>query len=749
MRATGTGRLTAVITAMITAMVAVSVLGVAGGASAQVPLGGMNLEGEVTSGTRFFLEEPSKSRAAKFEEYRDLREGLVLQELRLRLLRPDESYSVGLEGGKWGLRDQEFSLRGGRLGLWEFGFDWDQTPHIYSTNARMLAAETHRGVFELPTARPLLPAYNAGRELDEISTRWDTARLSLLLTPTPDLDLKAEYTRIHKDGDRPMGMAFGNFNHNSVELPAPIEETIHDARIGGTLAREQWQLQIGYAFSMFDNGRKSVIADNPCFGLAAAIAVGGCGFAAGGAQSAGRASLAPDNMAHTVSLAGGVNLPMRTRVNANVAYSLRLQNESFLPQTINAALAGNPALTLPQRSLNGLASTLLFIVAATNRPITPLTLSFKYRFYESDDMSNRVVFPAHALNDRALVVGLGASDPAERAPQIARRYDYTRQNADLGARWRFGHPVSLTLGGGWEAWQRNSEREVPESNEIFAKAALDVTPLDWFLARLTYRPSVRRISNYNANPAAGGVGDPQFVLMRKFDEGERDRHRADLLLQLMPTDTLTTSLTGSWWSDDYVDSPFGLRNDDSWSAGIDVTWTPAERISLLGGYVREWDFRKQRARHRPAPGADFKDFDWISNSTDTIDTFHLRGNVALLPTTLDWTFGANYSYALGRVETRNPVAPASGGAFQNALATAMRFPAFEDSLLRLETGLTYQFWKSWTASLGYVFESFQKHDWRTDGLNPFVPGVTSIWLGNDARNYAAQIVGVTIRYRIK
>ena len=58
--------------------------------------------------------------------------------------------------------------------------------------------------------------------------------------------------------------------------------------------------------------------------------------------------------------------------------------------------------------------------------------------------------------------------------------------------------------------------------------------------------------------------------------------------------------------------------------------------------------------------------------------------------------------------------------------------------------------KSWTARLGYVFESFQKHDWRTDQLNPFVPTAgSSIWLGNDLRNYTANIITATIGYRFK
>ena len=77
-------------------------------------------------------------------------------------------------------------------------------------------------------------------------------------------------------------------------------------------------------------------------------------------------------------------------------------------------------------------------------------------------------------------------------------------------------------------------------------------------------------------------------------------------------------------------------------------------------------------------------------------------------------------------------------------------PAFEDNLFRLDTGLRYHFSKAWTLGFAYAFESFTKHDWRTDTLNPFLPGVvSSIWLGNDVKNYTAHIVALTLGYRFK
>lgn len=726
----------------VTALLLTGALGVA---SAQTQLGGMNLEGEIEAGGRYFIQKPSMKERQKFEEYRDIPDGPFLQTLQLRLFRPDESYSVEAFGTKWGQQDQTFSFNVGRIGKWEFGFEWDQTPHIFSTDARMRAIETRRGVFTLPTARPPLATYNDAPPLHEIGVRWDKGHVSYKFHLTPDLELVAEYTRTHKDGDRPMGMAFSSPGGNFMEVLQPIEHTIHDFRLRGSYATPLWQLQVGYVFSAFENELNKVIADNPCFGTPA-----GCGAGDGPANARGQTSLPPNNMAHTLNLAGGVNLPLRTRINGNLAYSVRLQSDAFLPHTVNPALAGNPDLALPKPTLDGNVQTALVNLSATTRPFDLVTFGAKYRYYEFDDWSRTLTFPDGVLNDNALT---GRS-------RSAGRWSYKRHNADLDARWRLIEPFVVTTGIGWEEWDRNEHREVPKSDEFFAKAAVDVTPAEWLLARLTYTPSIRRISNYNTHAhaehnvvedAAAALAG-QSVLLRKFDEAERDRQKLELQLMFTPVETLSATHTVGWRYDDYVSSPLGLQQETGWSTGLDLSWTPVQRLSFSAGYTYEQMFQKMRSRSRPVTGTttfDFADYDWISDLDDTVHTIYTNVRASLIPKVLDFSLGGNYSNALGRIDTRNPNAVVSGTAAQIASARAQRLPAFEDTLLRLDTKLSYHFLKNWTASLAYVFESFEKTDWRTDTLNPFIPGVSSIWLGNDAKNFSAHIVGLTLGYRFK
>jgi hypothetical protein len=125
--------------------------------------------------------------------------------------------------------------------------------------------------------------------------------------------------------------------------------------------------------------------------------------------------------------------------------------------------------------------------------------------------------------------------------------------------------------------------------------------------------------------------------------------------------------------------------------------------------------------------------DWLSDSTDTVDTFQASIKATTIPQKLDFNFNGSYS-----VNQPNDI--------------TMRRPVFEYAYARIEAALRYHFTKSLTGKLFYVFESFTKHDWQTDTLTPFLGSSVSgtpIFLGIDQKNYWAQIVCVTLKYKFE
>ena len=753
-------------------------------------LGGWNLLGEIEAGGRALIQNPNGERTpgladGKFEEYRDINNGLFLQNLQLRLFRPDEAYSIEMMGKDWGLHTQEFHLLGERLGQWQLGFDWDQMRHVYSTDSQTLFKVFGDNVFIVrgnSNGRPPIFDWNnapnwgcsqasipfGSNDCDgQISQQWYTGRLYFKLSPSPNLDITSELTRIFKTGQRPFGMAFGSPGGNFVELIQPIDQTIYNWKTLGTWVQEKFQLQWSYLLSVFVNDFPWVRADNPCNGngisppVPPAAGTTGCP-AVGNTGQFGTTSLPPNNQAHTVNVAGGVNLPMQTRVNSSFTYQWRLQNQDFQRQTYSNGLVGNNlSLQNPQSSLNGNVQTLLFNLDATSRPLAaPVTFALKYRLYDYMDFSDTIHFQAFIINDQNSITN---------TPYAAGRASFLRQNADLSARYQFGPPAAWTVGVGYEGWNRNDQWEVSNTNELLAKSSFDYTPNDWLLSRTSFSAGYRRMDGYthnawfiaNANQPPGYDGSgSQLSELRKFYLADRNQYILSQMLQITPVESVAITPSATYKNTQYLASGLtqngtwfntamlGLQTVISWNAGMDVSWTPTDRLSFSAGYVYESIFQKQRSRNN---GPNDPSMDWVSDSTDQFNTYNASMKAILIPGKLTFNTSAVYSQALGRVQQYSP--NATGSPVYNANQpndVTWRWPAFYDQLARLDASIDYEFAKHWTAKFFYAYESFANANWQTGPLVPVQPNTTgSVFLGQHWQDYVAQIVGVTLKYKFE
>jgi hypothetical protein len=275
------------------------------------------------------------------------------------------------------------------------------------------------------------------------------------LQPVEKLELKAEYSRIHKEGSRPIGMAFGSPGNNFLELLEPIDQTIHDFKLRAAWAEEAYQIQFQYGLSIFHNEFSALTADNPCFANAAA-----CGASDGrrAAPRTGQTSLPPSNMAHSLSLSAGVTLPMRTRLQGTFAWGMYLQDETFLPHTINPAL-NSVDLRLPPDEPGR---------AGADVPAEP------ERGHPASAAGHRVrevpLLQPERPERRDDVPGSRRQRPQHYPGSAARgRFDYSKQNGDVDVRWVILRPVALTVGVGWEEWNRNEHREVRRATSSSAR----------------------------------------------------------------------------------------------------------------------------------------------------------------------------------------------------------------------------------------------------------------------------------------
>lgn len=718
------------------------------------PEGGKTLiSGETEIGGRAFLNGgPSERDRGKFEEYRDIPPGLFLEKFLFRLEQEEKGYIVELQAQDAGEKDQNFLLRATKLGRYAFEFEWNQIPHHFSNTARTPYVQTAPGVYELPNslqtqlqgasaaARPgILQGYLSALPDAPLGTRWDIARFLYRSTQMPNVDLQIEYTVTRKQGTRPIGTTFAFTNQ--VELPEPIDQKIDDVRLSVDLVKENWQLQFSYNLSVFHNDVNVLIWDNPLRDSDSATA-----------PARGLIDLPPSNVAHTLGLSGGADLPMRGRLTAALSYSWRFQDDPFVPHTINLAIS-DPGLALPADSLNGEVQVQTASLRYVGHPLETLSTNASYRLYNLVNNTPEYTFPAQVTGDSTLV----------NEPVTSSSFGYMKQNGHLGFGWQAREALSVGLGYDWERWDRNEHhREAPRSDEHTPKLTFDYRAMEAVLLRLSYAPSWRRIDTYNpfahlAHTVGDEVGPDatqgQHILLRKYDEADRNRQRFDFLAQTNPTEAITFTPTFSWRNDHYTDSAFGLQNDRNWAAGFDFSWNPTERVVFFLGYMREEINARQTSRYREPPlQLDNPTYDWVSDNEDTVNTLSANADLVLVPQKLDLLLAWSYSKAVARMHAFNPIAPSGGTPTQNAAATAADFPNITERLGQLEATLRYHIQRALQVKFRYLMEVFNISDFRTDEVAPFMGGVeagsgTSIYLGAQIRDYAAHLVAVSLDYQ--
>src|SRR3990172_4836952 len=503
--------------------------------------------------------------AAKCQEYRVLDTNPFLDHARISLETKDKKRYVEFTTFDAGRNDQSYSFLAGKYGGYELEIFLDQIPHLLSTTGRTLFAITetdntasltlglsqaerlaiqNASTTGTPSPRAVLlnGFLNSGAVPVDLGFTTSKGGFGLKYALSDSLDFGVRYTYTEKDGTIPMGAGFGGPGGSIIELPAPVFNRTHLGEGKLQFARPGWNVAIGGTVSHFDQGIDNVAFDNPLQATATATL-----------SARGRTTFDPSNQAYSVFLTGGLSLPLRTRITGKFSYGWRSQDDPFVPHTINPIIGANPALALPQSSLDGDIRTTLITLNGSSRPFaSPLTLYGGFRYYDFDNNTPEIEFPAHVVRDQ----GAAVVDPRVNAP-----YSYTKYNAKLDAGYPLLSNLHSKLGFEWERWDRDpNHREVPTSDEYTLKTSLDYTPTDSLLFRLAYRHSWRNIDEYNTQAHHQHLvldieeGDPaeslelkvQSTLLRKFDEADRTRDRVEFLASITPIETLNFTATSSF-----------------------------------------------------------------------------------------------------------------------------------------------------------------------------------------------------------
>jgi len=722
-------------------------IGIPARAQAQsAPGASVSVAGEI--GPRSYTSKLDPLAIGKFEEYRDLRAGDKTTPLFEQLLfkyAPADSFGFyTLSARKLFDRDQSAWLLAKRPGLYDFQIRSDRIPHMYTSTARSPGNELgNPGFNTLPAVRPDSNAWRNAPYIGPIRNQVDPTKASLALTPNQNVDFKAEFTHIDKNGGIPRSISFSGSSGPQREFVSPIDQTVNDARMSQGFSSgdrsksdplpfiKSYQMNVSYAYSRFQNAIKSTMVDNPQIGISS--------FTNGTATA--RVSLEPSNSAQTAAANAAMLLPMRTRLTGAVTSSWARQNDPFFPQTSNDSLARDPNYALvssySRPSLDGRIRTSTYTFSGTSHPVDKLTLTGRYRNFDLSNQTAPFAIKAMIVSDRTVTL----ADSEEFEP-----HPFTKTNSSVGATYLLMQGLAASGAYAWEGWKRDPDvRNIEKTMERTPRVSLDYTGLDWFSLRTSYMAGSRRGNTPYTESATEILG------FRRFDEADRDRRRLSVASSISPIDAVTVSLTVETGDDKFPNSQYGVQSDKSFAKGLDLDWSPTPRLGLSAGWMRE-DV-KDSANYRYRTGAvgsvtyDNPTYRWMNTNKDKNITMYATLNATLIPDKLD--LAGNWSFIDSRWQmfNANPTTPTGGTAAQNLSATAQDWPEVKQRLQPMSLGLRYHYSSDWALTLRLQIEKYDQTDFRTvapqfttTGLNG-APAATVGFLPGDLPGTIGQVAG--------
>lgn len=694
---------------------------------------GVEVHGAVEAGGEPLSVE---HREGKFGEYRDIPENAVLNEVRVRGEHADRDYFLDFRVEDAIQEDQRYRLRMGKYGRYEVEVEWDQIPHLFSTSGSTLFTRNENGDLQLADGIQQLLANDpsqlssvadAGRSLS-LGTRQDTGRFRFRYTPLPNWDIRLAYSVDRDRGRRSLstaqfsgltepGDAPNPFLASIVELPAPIDFLAHNVETSAEYHGHRWFVRIGETSSFFENSDNRLVWDNP-FHTTDEL----------GGGSAGRLTLAPDNQAHSLNAAAGADLPLRGRLTGNFAYGWMRQDDDFQASTVNGAIA---VPTLPRDSLDGEMRTMLAHVLVSMRPHEVVTLNARYRMYDLDNASPSITFDDYVVADATRGI-LRRSLP----------YAYSRQTAGADVIVRPFSFGSLKTTAQWERLHRE-HREVRDSDEYRVGPSLDITPMRGVLVRASYAHADRDPRDYDAM-AGRESGSRAYYnpLLRKFDEARRIRDQVSSLTRVTVLPQVSVTGTVDYAADDFVNSTYGLLDDDNLSFSAQVAAAPVEVVTLHADYTREIHRFTQEVGMGPLGKAAFH-----GRGHDTFDTWGAGAQAVLVPEKLDLDTTYSISLGVGRLKAHSE----DGG------ASAPDYPNVDTKLHQFSLLLSYKLTKQLTAKLGYAFERYETDDFASQSMESVLPSADgpkdevrppSLYLGarTPDGDYNAHVGTIALRY---
>ena len=654
---------------------------------------------------------------ARFQRFRDLRDGPTLD--RVRYERNKESWEFKAALDHVGYRDQRYTAGFNQYGKVKASFQWDQVPFFYSTDTRTPYTSPSPGVFRLNDsfqaaiqgAAATTSVFAADLRRFDLRSQRSTADARLDYRATRALDLRASFTSTNRTGAQPWGASFGQ--SNAVELAVPLDRRTNDMNATAEWSNDRAMGRVAYDGSWFNNHIETLIWDNP---LRATDA--------GGLPSQGRMALWPDSTAHTLSAAGSLALPGRTRAFSYVSLGSWLQDAALLPFTINSAIA---PFTLSRPTAKADARIVAMNYRLTSRPTPKLWLNGQFKSYNYDNRTPRFLESQYVGLDSGIVESAtGGSEP----------FGYVRHFIDLDASYSPLTFAAVRLGYGRERDERTF-RHFEATTEHTVRASLDSTGIAWGSMRLQYEHGDRTGKGLDEQ-VFSDIGEQ--VSLRQFDISDRRRDRLTALVEVVPVASLGFNASAGVGQEHRPGAVFGLQDNDlrTFSVGVDANRKDALLLGTQYSFERYSTLQRSRQAN-PGPQFDDPTRDW---STDMHENVHTATASLDLPHVARRTaarIAYDYVHANARYVYLLPA--------KSTLVQPQQLAPVRNKMQRATADLRYSLSQQLGVGIGYWYDSYDAQDFaRSPGTldSPFFPALINLM--NLNRPYRAHTASLRLIY---
>ena len=742
--------------------------------------------GDVEVGGRFFLNNPQRNGSAylgqqslaKYYEYSDVRPG-IFGNFRLSTGTSDGLYQIDVGGKNVGYKDQSYYLDASKAGKLYFNFDWDQTPHLYSTSAQTFYQGLGTNNLTLPpgfvraaTTAAIPGSITPFLYTTDIGIQRKTASAQIRWTPDDAWDIKGDYSHLARTGTQVDGVVgfgtTGSFPYGPTQVPRPVDDTTQNFGLNGEYVGtspwgKRFNLKVAYNGSVYTDNMSSYTIQDPLNTVP---------VPASGATAA--LSTWPSNNANGVGATLGADLPWKSRYVGTLNYTMMRQNTSFIPMSTQ-----DPTFPLPASSLNGAINTLLFNNIITTKITSDLTNKLTYRYYNFQNNTPMVAFLQGWISyDQPA----GAGGIGTEAPISSLSLHYAKQNFSEGLNWRPTKQWNLGADYLYERYDW-TQADVNNTQQNGGKVFADWKPTNWFTLRSSALYSQRRYGTYDYTDYVANIQNPQGILLpiasstsffyssayRQMFIDNRNEWKVNLAADVVVAPGILITPTFKYQDDNYGlnnsynavnpnpnvgPGELGLQDSRSWSAGIDANFRINADASFTVGYMYEnynqLLYNSTGGGHGANLAAPTTATAFQTTDQTVVNTVTAALKWSAIPDKVDTEFRYTVSRGVDTVHLASSPAPTGGN-----------FPDYTTWFQRFDATASYKFDKSQVSQLGgkgelkakvhYVFEKNSVSNWANDPVAPYDPlfasGTQAIFMALDNPNYTVHMLMASLEYK--